>query len=140
MKIFFSVPIFVFHEILSKIFFFEFFFLGVKGQILKNLKLAGNGPKHVVLTWNEFWSWKKLKNRDLKFSKFFPLSLRHLGVFWWKIKNFKFGWNWSQTVCLVFCFSEKLFIVWCSSNRVSEFQNISFSENWSVYSKKILFL
>ena len=33
---------------------------------------AGNGPKHVVLTWNEFWSWKKLKNRVLKFSSYSP--------------------------------------------------------------------
>ena len=29
---------------------------------------AGNGPKHFVLTWNEFWSWKKLKNREYQIS------------------------------------------------------------------------
>ena len=30
--------------------------------------MAGNGPKHVDLTWNEFWSWKKLKNREKQIS------------------------------------------------------------------------
>ena len=67
----------------------------------KILNFAGNGPKHVVLTWNKFWSWKKLKIRVLKIFEIFPPKPQALRRFFFgeKIKNLKFCWKWSETFC-----------------------------------------
>ena len=82
------------------------------GKKSKILNFAGNGLKHVVLTWNEFWSWKKLKNRDLKIFEIFPPKPQALRRFFGeKSKILNFAGNGPKHVVLAwneFCSWKKL--------------------------------